>query len=265
MNHEQLETLDDPRLAPYRGLAGKREQRESGLLIAESRFLVERLLVSRLAVESILVDDPAKVPDLPPERATTPIYCLPRHLIQELVGFNFHRGVMACGRRANLTDLRQVDWPQQERLTLAIAAQVVDPENLGSLIRASSAFGADALLIDDRCGDPFSRRALRVSTGHAFKIPIVETPQLLEQLGIAKSLGFELIATVLDETATHLKKETVRASRTALMFGNEGFGLEAEVVALADRRVTIPMERGSDSLNVSMAAGVFLYHYGYML
>lgn len=265
MNLEQLESLDDPRLAPYCGLAGKRDYRESGLLVAESRVLVERLLASSLPVESILVDDPSKIPDLPPERAATPVYCLPRSLLQELVGFNFHRGVMACGRRADLTDLRQVAWPQRDRLTLAVAAQVVDPENLGSLIRASSAFGADALLIDDRCGDPFSRRALRVSTGHAFKIPIVETADLIEQLQVAKSLGFELIATVLDETATPLKKETVRPGRTALLFGNEGFGLEAEVVALADRRVTIPMERGSDSLNVSMAAGVFLYHYGYML
>ncbi|MCC9608750.1 RNA methyltransferase [Blastopirellula sp. JC732] len=265
MNVEHLETLNDPRLVPYCGLAGKRDHRDTGLLIAESRFLVERLLASTLEVESILVDDPAKVPDLPPGREATPIYCLPRQQIQELVGFNFHRGVMACGRRPDLTDLRQVDWPDQERLTLAVAAQVVDPENLGSLIRASSAFGADALLIDDRCGDPFSRRALRVSTGHAFKIPIVETPHLLEQLQTAKSLGFELIATVLDESATHLKKEAVRCSRTALLFGNEGFGLEADVIALADRRVTIPMERGSDSLNVSMAAGVFLYHYCYML
>ncbi|UUO04771.1 RNA methyltransferase [Blastopirellula sp. J2-11] len=265
MNVEKMESLDDPRLAPYRGLSNSRKYRTSGLLIAESRFLVERLLSSTLAVESILVDDLSKTPDLPAGREATPIYCLPRDQLQELVGFNFHRGVMACGRRPVLSDLQQIAWPDSERLTLIIAAQVVDPENLGSLIRASSAFGADALLIDDRCGDPYSRRALRVSTGHAFKIPIVETSNLLDQLNVARSLDFQLIATVLDESATPLKKETVRHRRTALLFGNEGFGLEADLVAMADRRVTIPMSRGSDSLNVSMAAGVFLYHYGYML
>ncbi|TWT29296.1 TrmH family RNA methyltransferase [Blastopirellula retiformator] len=265
MNVEHLETIHDPRLAPYGDLTGKRGHPDAGILIAESRFLVERLLASTLAVESILVDNPAKVPDLPPGREATPIFCLPRPQLQKLVGFNFHRGVMACGRRPDLTDLRQVAWPDQERLTLSVAAQVVDPENLGSLIRASSAFGADALLVDDRCGDPFSRRALRVSTGHAFKIPIVVATDLLEQLENAKSLGFQLIATALDETATPLKKETVRDPRAALLFGNEGFGLDADVLEIADRRVTIPMERGSDSLNVAMAAGVFLYHYCYML
>ncbi|EAQ78769.1 TrmH family RNA methyltransferase [Blastopirellula marina] len=265
MNFETLESLNDPRLSPYRGLANSRAYRATGLLIAESRFLVERLLASELEVESLLVDDLTKVPTLPAGREATPIYCLPRDQLQELVGFNFHRGVMACARRPLLSDLQQVAWPDRERLTLMVAAQVVDPENLGSLIRAGSAFGADAILMDDRCGDPYSRRALRVSTGHAFKIPIVETSNLLDQLNVARSLGFQLIATVLDESAIPLKKETARHDRTALLFGNEGFGLEADLTAMADRCVTIPMSRGSDSLNVSMAAGVFLYHYCYML
>ncbi|MFI4874734.1 MAG: TrmH family RNA methyltransferase [Blastopirellula sp. JB062] len=266
MNIQEITNLEDARLRPYCALTNSRSYRQSGLLIAESRFLVERLLASPLQVESILVDDLSKVPPLPVGEQATPVFCLPRDQIQRLVGFNFHRGVMACGVRPDLSRLDQVDWPAETaRLTLSVVSQVVDPENLGSLIRASSAFGADAILLDDRCGDPFSRRALRVSTGHAFKIPIVETTDLRQELAAARKLGFELIATVLDDAAIPVIAETARKDRTALLFGNEGFGLEADLLELADRRVTIPMRRGSDSLNVAMAAGVFLYHYCYLL
>ena len=75
-----------------------------------------------------------------------------------------------------------------------------------------------------------------------------------------QSRGVELIATVLDESAEPLGDVTPPA-RTAMLFGNEAQGLSPGHIALCDRRVTIPMKLGTDSLNVAVAAGVFLYHF----
>jgi tRNA G18 (ribose-2'-O)-methylase SpoU len=75
-----------------------------------------------------------------------------------------------------------------------------------------------------------------------------------------KSGQTTLIATTLDPTATPLDRDP-GASRLALLFGTEAHGLADPWIALCDRQVTIPMKRGTDSLNVAVAAGIVLYHY----
>jgi tRNA G18 (ribose-2'-O)-methylase SpoU len=95
--------------------------------------------------------------------------------------------------------------------------------------------------------------------GTAFQLPILETPDLA---GVLQSLrrehGCELLATVLDDTATPLAQLRV-APRSVLLFGNEADGLAPEWISLCDHRVTIPMSPGADSLNVTVAAGIFLH------
>jgi hypothetical protein len=71
---------------------------------------------------------------------------------------------------------------------------------------------------------------------------------------------YELVATVLDDDARPLER-IERAQRTALLFGSEGHGLARSLVDLCDRKVTIPMRPGTDSLNVAVAAGIILHHY----
>jgi len=236
-----------------------------GYFVAESQFLVQRLLDSPFLIESLLVDDPAKVPELPPHRVGQfPIYALSRDDIKELLGYNFHRGILACGKRperANIDSVFSGNVPQTS--TILAASQIGDFENLGTIIRAACAFGADAILLDGGCADPFAKRSLRVSTGHAFKIPIVESEDFTADLKQLAGLGFEHFATVLSDQATPLAKVS-RAPRSVLLVGNEGYGLEAETLAHCTHHITIPMQRGSDSLNVAMATGIFLYHFCHM-
>jgi tRNA G18 (ribose-2'-O)-methylase SpoU len=72
---------------------------------------------------------------------------------------------------------------------------------------------------------------------------------------------FQLVATVLDAAAEPLATARRRSQRIGLVFGNEAQGLSPQVLAECDRRVTIPMRLGTDSLNVAVAAAVFLYHF----
>ncbi len=261
-----IDSPDDPQLVRYQREYKRKSQMRDGYFVAESQFLVQRLLDSPFHVDSILVDDPAKIPELPPQRIDQfPIYVLSRTDIKELLGYNFHRGILACGKRPERSRIDCI-FPNEvpPTATILAASKIGDFENIGAIIRAACAFGADAILLDDGCADPFARRSLRVSTGHAFKIPIVESEDFTADLKQLVTLGFENFATVLSEQATVLS-EVTRAPRSVLLVGNEGYGLEEETLAHCTHQVTIPMQRGSDSLNVAMATGIFLYHFCHLL
>lgn len=257
-----IRSPQDPQLVRYQREYKRKSDMRDGCFVAESQFLVQRLLDSSFHVDSIVVDDEAKIPELPPQRVGQfPIYVMSRDAIKELLGYNFHRGILACGMRPQRGSIDSV-FPGEvpKASTILAASKIGDFENLGTIIRAACAFGADAVLLDEGCADPFARRSLRVSTGHAFKIPIVESEDFTADLQKLVALGYENFATVLSETATPLSQVT-RAPRSVLLVGNEGYGLEETTLAHCTHQITIPMQRGSDSLNVAMATGIFLYHF----
>ena len=256
-----IASLDDPRLQVYRSLKTTNLTRWSGLFIAEGKRVVERLVASDYPIESVLlsvrlVEEFA--PLLPPD---VPALVLPQPLAEELVSYNFHAGVLACGRRKPAPDLDAVLAGTRGRLTLIACPHTTDPDNLGTLIRLATAFGAAALLLGKGCADPYSRRTLRVSMGNAFQLPIIEDDELETTLVRLRNIsGLEVVATVLGDDAEPLAAVTPSA-RTVLLFGNEADGLDRRWIDLTDRRVTIPMRPGTDSLNVAVAAGIFLYHF----
>jgi tRNA G18 (ribose-2'-O)-methylase SpoU len=181
--------------------------------------------------------------------------------MEGVLGYKFHSGVVACGRRKPRATIDQVVPRDRPRLTLVACPDISNVENIGSIIRLCAGFGVDALILGERSHDPFWRQSVRVSMGTIFSLPIVHTDDLRRDLRrLREEWGVELAATVLDETAEPLNRAT-RPARFGLLFGNEAQGLDATHVATCDRRVTIPMKLGTDSLNVAIAAGIFLYHF----
>jgi len=256
-----VDSIDDPRLAAYRQLNQRNLTRQSGLFIAEGEKVVERLISSRFEVASLLAEAAfveRLAPQLPPD---APIYVARRELLEATIGFNFHRGVLACGRRQPPTQLAPLlaKLPPG-RQTIVICDDVQDPTNLGSIIRATAAFGCAAVVLGSQCADPFSRRVLRVSMGTALHLPIVESRDLAADLAALRAANYEIAAAVLEESAEPLKTAR-RGERLALLLGNEAHGLAEEWLHWASRRLTIPMQLGVDSLNVAVAAAVMLFHF----
>lgn len=262
-----IDSLDDPRVRMYRDLKTSNFLRDGKLFIAEGTKLVERLLASDFRVESILVAErraeewAGQVPD------DVPLYVIPQQVGERLTGFNFHVGVLACGHRKPTPSLDETLPPLNQHtapapLTLAICPNCDNPENLGAIIRIGAAFGIDALLLSrDGCCDPFSRRVLRVSMGTALRLPIIESSDLERDVKrLRDEWQVELIATVLNVSAESLSP-SARGHRVGLLFGNEADGLDARWRSLCHRQVTIPMRGGTDSLNVAIAAGIFLHHF----
>lgn len=256
----RLSSLDDPQLEPYRHLKSTNRTRWAGLFICEGEKLVRRLVASRFPIESILISDRFEQQLGPLAQPDVPVWILPDALVEPLVGFNFHRGILACGRRPSNPPLGELA-PLNKRLTLVICPDVQDPENLGAILRISAAFGVDGVLVGRGSADPFSRRVLRVSMGASLRVPVRAADDIQTDLReLRDPLGVELAATVLDPTAEPLAAAN-RGDRFALVFGSEGHGLAPSIVALCNRRLTIPMRPGTDSLNVAVAAGIFLHRF----
>lgn len=269
-----IDSIDDPRVAIYRDLPQQNLTRHSRRFIAEGDKVVLRLIESAYPVESLLVEEElagdfaARLP------SDTPIYVMPKQLLQETVGFRFHRGVLACGVRksgptiSKLTQsllghphsgpLPEGEGEDSRSTTFVVCPDVQDPTNLGSIIRSAAAFGCGGVILGGKCADPFSRRVLRVSMAASLFLPIVESRDLAADLRYLRTAGFECVATVLDPAAETLSGFR-RRPRTAVLYGSEGHGLADEWLAHCPRRITIPMHAGIDSLNVSVAAAIVLW------
>jgi len=252
--------LTDPRLDPFRDLKQRGGQR-SGIFVAEGEKLVVRLLASGLAVETIACTSALHARLASQISDATTVLLLESHEISQLIGFQFHRGVLALGRVPPvpaLTDLLK-RIPSGEPALAIGCPELRDPTNLGTIARTALALGAKLLLVGTDGVDPWSRRVLRTSMGAIFQLPVVETndwPEVFRQLHEA---GFETIATVLDAAAESLR-ESRFGPRRALFLGTEDPGLSEEIARSCRRRVTLPMAHGVDSLNVTVAAGIVMYH-----
>ncbi|MGC8643455.1 MAG: TrmH family RNA methyltransferase [Isosphaeraceae bacterium] len=257
---EPITDLDDPRIAVYRSLKSTNLTRGLPHFVVEGEKLVRRLLESRFPVISILATDrhvdrlAGKLPD------HLPLHVIPFEQIHEIVGFPFHRGVLACGKRTAWPSCAEIVGQAGGRSTLVICPQVSNPENLGAIARIGDVLGIDAIVVGPSCPDPFSRRVLRVSMGSVLRLPVIVVERIEDEVPVLlRRLGFELWAAVADPSAPSFE-EVSRPERLALLLGDEDRGVAPGWLHQSRRLVTIPMRPGASSLNVSVAAGILLFH-----
>ncbi len=259
MSLEVVTSIHDPRLEHYRNLKHTNFTRHSGRFIAEGLKLVRRLLASGLVVYSVLSGRKyfETLVRLVPEGV--PLLVADDELVRELIGFNFHHGVLACAARPAGLRLADVDWTPPA--VVAVCPDVQDPENLGSIARTCLALGVRSLALGYRAGDPYSRRVLRTSMGAVLRLPIAQSDRLADELRhLRDEFDVQLVGAVTTEVAQPLA-DAPSSPRMAILFGREGHGLADEWLSMCDRLLTIPMRSNVDSLNVSVAAGIVLHHF----
>ena len=251
----------NPLLDPYRQLKIIRKEIAKQLFVCEGMLLLERLVGSRFEIHSVVAIERqlGAVKQCLVGREAVPIYVIADDAIHGLVGFNFHRGVLACGYRQAPISIQNALAPTQNRITLLGLPQIQDPGNFGSILRLAGGFGVAGILVGAGCPDPFSRRVLRVSMGGAFRVPVWHAEKFVECMrSVEDQFQVVTVATVLSAAAVPLHK-LEWPLRTLLILGREDSGLPTEIVLACSRNVTIPMCEGTDSLNVAVAAGIMLH------
>jgi TrmH family RNA methyltransferase len=142
---------------------------------------------------------------------------------------------------------------------IAVAVEISEPGNAGTLIRLADAMGAAAVILAGHSVDPYNGKCLRASAGSIFSLPVVTAPDVEAVLTAVQAAGLQTLATTVDGPTRLDEAGELLGKPTAWLFGPESHGLPEEITDQADRCVRIPMSGGAESLNVAAAAAICLY------
>jgi tRNA G18 (ribose-2'-O)-methylase SpoU len=252
---------EDPRLDPYRRLtdaaARVRSDAAAGIVVVEGVLALQRASTAGLALRSVVLT-PGRVERLAPLVEGLPPeverLVADRDVLARACGYDVHRGVLAVADRPAPVSPDEVLGRSRRVL---VTEAIGDQENLGALFRCAAALGIDAVLLDGRCADPWSRRVVRVSLGWATAVPHARLGPLPDGLDILARNRFRTVACTPTGTAVDAAAaDGLLDDPVALLVGAEGPGLTSAVLARSDARVSVPMADGVDSLNVATALAV---------
>lgn len=243
---------------------------EIGIFLAETANVIMRAIEAGYEPLSMLVEKERLEAEAGPvfeciekycgkeKLITMPVYIAARDIVTQLTGYTLVRGLwMTLRRRPEIS----VEEFCKDKKRITVLMDVVNPTNVGAIIRSAAALGMDGVLLTHASVDPLTRRSARVSMGTCFQIPwtkaTLEQSEGLNLLDILHSYGFKTVAMALTEDSTSIDNDEIRANdKLAVLMGSEGPGLPKEVIAASDYRVMIPMYHGVDSLNVAAASAV---------
>ncbi|QDT11056.1 TrmH family RNA methyltransferase [Planctomycetes bacterium K23_9] len=254
----------DPRVASYvdlrRSRAGSGQAAvQAGTFIAEGRLVVERLIASDYELQSVLVQQGREEAFLDQLNSDTPVYTMASELISQVVGFDFHRGVIACGKRRDISAFgEQHNVSLLGRLSLCLLG-MSEQENLGSILRSAAALGVHNVFLGPGTIDPLSRRVIRVSMATALKHRYFRMTDPGTELTVLQQRGVRTIASTLADPSQMITDFQRDDRPMILIIGNEAKGIEPIVQAAVSDRVKIPMSNQVDSLNASVAAAILMY------
>ena len=238
-----------------------REFPDKGMFIAESPKVIERALDAGYEPVSCLMEKRHIEGEGRPilERiGDVPVFCAEAEILTQLTGFKLTRGMLCAMKRKPLPDAREIC---KNKKRVVILDKVMNPTNVGAIIRSAAALGMDAVILTPGCSDPLYRRAARVSMGTVFQIDWTflrsDSPDEI------KSLGFKTVAMALKDKSLSIDDPRLtEIDKLAVIMGTEGDGLSDSTIADCDFTVKIPMYHGVDSLNVAAASAVAFYQLG---
>ena len=265
LNLIQITDFLDPALDVYARLTENqlvnRDNPGEGLFIAESPKVIHRALDAGCVPVSFLVEDRQVAGEAAPvlERCPgVPVYTASFDVLTNLTGFKLTRGMLCAMRRPAFHSLEDLLAGKRR---VAVLDSVMNPTNVGAIIRSAAALNMDAILLTPGCSDPLYRRAIRVSMGTVFQIPWAWLPtDWNEQL---HDLGFRTAAMALKEDTLSIRDPRLLAEeKLAIVLGTEGDGLSDAAIDGCDYTVKIPMSHCVDSLNVAAASAVAFFQLG---
>ena len=180
------------------------------------------------------------------------VFTASKKLMESIVGFRLHSGVMAIATQPKNEHFATLKPPY------IAMNNIINSDNVGGIIRNAVGFGFTSILADNATSSPYLRRAVRVSMGYISKANISIQNNLVDTLITLKNQGCIIICAEISERSHHLQNYTF-PENFALVFGSEGQGIESKILSIADEIIDIPMYNNVKSLNVSSSSAVFMY------
>ena len=251
--------MSEPSVDEYRLLSDPATLARAGLFIAEGRLVVRRLLTGgRFVTRSVLVTEPAR--DALRDAlagAQAPVFVVDQKTMNDVAGFNIHRGCLALAERPPRTELATLALDDAK--SIVVMEGVNNPDNVGGIFRSASAFGVDAVILGPSCSDPLYRKSIRTSMAATLAVPFADAGAWPQAIADLRTRGFTTLALTPSADATPIDTLPPDLTRVAILVGAEGEGLSPEAMAAANYRLRIPMHGAADSLNVTVAASIAMY------
>jgi tRNA G18 (ribose-2'-O)-methylase SpoU len=254
----------DARIAPFRQVRERDVAGREGAFIAEGEVVLNvlsrsplyrarTLLISQSRIERLA----ALIDAFPSD---VPVYSAGQAVMDAIVGFPIHRGVLALGRRETGPSVQALLASAPPSAVVLVLFGVSNHDNIGGIFRNAAAFGVHGVVLDGACCDPLYRKAIRVSVGAALTVPFARLAPGDDAVGLLMGHGFSPLA--LSPSGETMLAELTAPNRAAVLLGAEGAGLPDAVLARA-RTVAIPMAGAFDSLNVATTSGIVLHHLAF--
>jgi TrmH family RNA methyltransferase len=234
------------------------EPTSEGYVAIEGLRILEEAIRSGLRFQAVFFSDAGSAHAtrlLPQIGSHVEVLQLPDDVFASAVSTESPQGAAALVklRSHKLEDL--MEQAGQSSLLVGVAG-IQDPGNLGTIIRSAEAFGARAILLGEKTVSHFNPKAVRASSGSLFREPLLRV-KMAETISLLKQQGVRVLT-----TSSHKGKPLHEADFTGaamVIVGNEGAGVPAEILLLADELVNIPHSPRVESLNAGIAASILLY------
>jgi RNA methyltransferase, TrmH family len=225
-----------------------------GMVAIEGDHLLREALRSGMVFKTVFVSERLELPGWVPYGVE--VLRLADDVFRSVVETQSPRGLAAL----IVPPVREMSEVMEAEgaVLILIACGLQDPGNLGTLVRSAEAFGATGIVTAPGTVSAWNQKALRASVGSIFRMPVVAAT--VDEVAGLRARGIRLLAAVgEDEHGVKAAHEVDFAGPCALMIGNEGQGLTAEWMEIADARVTIPCPGPVESLNAAVAGSLLLY------
>jgi TrmH family RNA methyltransferase len=251
---ETVTSRQNPMVRRFRAAA----QNSTVELLLEGAHLIDEALSASVAIELVAIDESASSDATMlarrAESAGARVVSVPSRVLAAMTPVRQPSGIVAIGHRVNRTLDEALERAPQ---LVLILDELQDPGNVGAIVRAAEACGATGVITGPGTADPMGWKALRGSMGSIFRLPVAVRQNLTDAVRDARALGIEIIAAVPRDGV--LLPELDLRRPVAVLLGGEGGGLRDSVADLATTRLTIPMRRPVESLNVATAAALIVY------
>lgn len=249
MKMEPISSIQNARIKAWRKLHKKRERDRSGLFLTEGMHLVEEALKAPVNVKVIVLLEGKDIPEQWKVKNTELVYVTER-VLQELTETETPQGMVAVCEQP---EQKNIVFDQGKYLLLD---NIQDPGNLGSILRTAESAGLNGVIFGEGCADPFNGKVVRATQGTLFHMS-VQQMDLYEAVDLCKENDIPVFGTSLSgSTFTAIAPQ----ESFALLLGNEGAGVQPELLKKTDQNLYIPIYGNSESLNVAVAAGILAYH-----
>ena len=247
-----LRSRDNPQVKRWARLAREgRFRRSEGRALIEGPHLLAALLARGLRPVALLATEEAL------EKAETRALVGQAKIAPTVLAQNIFDGIADAETPQGIAAEIEIPKAAQAKGDHVFLEGIQDAGNVGTILRTAAAFGVAAVVLDRACADPWSPKVLRAAAGGHFALAISQVPDL--KAAVEQFKGQRICTTV--KGGVDLR--TVELSRPlGWIFGSEGGGVTPDLQKAASIRVTIPMERNSESLNVAAAAAICLYEEG---